>query len=75
MLREAGFEGVRVRHLVNANNLAGSIRYRAGRTGTTEPGGTLKALAALEAAGRTAGRISAEAVALPPAAKDRGGRR
>jgi SAM-dependent methyltransferase len=75
MLREEGFEGVRVRHLVNANNLAGSIRYRAGWTGTTEPGGTLKALAALEAAARTAGRISAEAVALPPAAEDRRRRR
>lgn len=72
MLREAGFGRIRVRHLVNANNLSGSIRYRGGGTGTAEPGAALKAMAALQTAARTAGRISAEAVAIPPAA---GGRR
>jgi SAM-dependent methyltransferase len=74
MLREAGFGRIRVRHLVNANNLSGSIRYRGGGTGTL-PGGALKVLAALQAAAKTAGRISAEAVALPPANGDGRGRR
>lgn len=74
MLRGAGFATVRVRHLVNANNLSGSMRYRKGGSGTAEPGGALKLLAALETAARSAGRICAEAVALPAGAARAGER-
>lgn len=61
LLGEAGLGGIRVRHLVNANNLAGSLRYRRGEAGPGQPGRALQLLALVAAAARTAGRIAAEA--------------
>jgi 2-polyprenyl-3-methyl-5-hydroxy-6-metoxy-1,4-benzoquinol methylase len=70
MLREAGFQGVQVRHLVNANNLVQSLHYRRGGTGAPcEPTSSIRVLAALAAAARTAGRIVAEA-RLPDAVRE-----
>jgi SAM-dependent methyltransferase len=63
MLRQAGFEGIRVRHLVNANNLAASLGYVFGRTGPASPAlaRLLLPVAALEALLRRSGRIAVEA--------------
>lgn len=61
LLREAGFGWVRVRHLVNANNLAHSLHYRRGGQGSTTPGRRFWFLAAGQAVVRSAGRIAAEA--------------
>lgn len=66
LVREAGFGQPRIRHLVNANNLAHSRHYRRGGTGSPGgPGAGVRMLAVLAAAARTAGRISVEARALP----------
>lgn len=63
MLRQAGFEGIRVRHLVNANNLAASLGYVLGRTGPASPtlARLLLPVAALAALLRRSGRIAVEA--------------
>jgi SAM-dependent methyltransferase len=70
MLGEAGFARVRVRHLANANNLEGSVRYRRGEIAAAPPPRrSLRLVAALAAAARTAGRIVAGA-RLPDAVRE-----
>lgn len=62
LLREGGFARARIRHLVNANNLIESLRYRRGGTGTApSPHRSLRIAAALAAAARTSGRIVVDA--------------
>lgn len=69
LLRETGFSVVRVRHLVNANNLAASLGYVLGRTGPARPWASrllIPAAAALALA-RQSGRIAVEATKERPA--------
>ncbi|RDI76261.1 Methyltransferase domain-containing protein [Gaiella occulta] len=66
LLSEAGFGRVRVRHLANANNLAGSLHYRRGGLGAPRhPGRALRVGAAVASVAHSAGRIAAEAEARP----------
>jgi SAM-dependent methyltransferase len=63
LLDETGLGAPRIRYLVNANNIAASIRYLAGRTGAGAPWHSrpLLPLAVVASLLRQSGRIAAEA--------------
>lgn len=66
LLHEAGFGQVRVRHLVNANNLAHSLHFRRGGLGVPRrPGRALRLGAAVASVVHSAGRIAVEAETRP----------